>query len=116
MTRHADSVFTGGRVFCADAARRFATSVAVRDGRIAAVGHDDVVDLVGSSTRVVDLAGGLLAPGFGDAHVHPVQGGLERMRCDLSGQLTRDGYLGTIRAYADRHPDVAWVTGGGWSL
>ena len=35
-------------------------------------------------TEVVDLAGGMLLPGFVDAHVHPVQGGLERVRCDLS--------------------------------
>ena len=38
----------------------------------------------GPGPQVVDLAGGLLAPGFVDAHVHPVQGGLERIRCDLS--------------------------------
>ena len=57
-------------------------------------------------TEVVDLAGGLLAPGFVDAHVHPIQGGLERLRCDLSEQSTREEYLATIAAYADAHPDV----------
>ncbi|MPZ60049.1 MAG: amidohydrolase family protein [Propionibacteriales bacterium] len=114
MTRYADRVFAGGRVFCADAVRRFATAVAVRDGRIMAVGHDEVRDLVGPDTEVVDLAGGLLTPGFQDAHVHPVQGGLERLSCDLSELTTREQYLDAIRAYADKHPDREWITGGGW--
>ena len=64
----------------------------------------------------VDLDGGLLAPGFTDAHVHPIQGGLERLRCDLSEHETREEYLAAIRAYADSHPDVAWILGGGWAM
>jgi predicted amidohydrolase YtcJ len=64
----------------------------------------------------VDLAGGLLAPGFVDAHVHPVQGGLERTRCDLSEGATRDDYLALVRAYADAHPDRPWILGGGWAM
>ena len=48
---------------------------------------------------------GCVSPGFTDAHVHPIQGGLERLRCDLSELSTREEYLAAIRAYADRHPD-----------
>ena len=82
---HADLVFTGGPVFTANAMGSHASAVAVRDGRIVAVGtDDDVRDLVGSSTEVVDLAGRMLLPGFQDAHVHPVWGGLDLMRCDLA--------------------------------
>jgi predicted amidohydrolase YtcJ len=65
---------------------------------------------------VVDLAGGLLAPGFTDAHVHPIQGGLERLRCDLSEHRTRDAYLTAIKEYADSHPDDEWIRGGGWAM
>ena len=70
----------------------------------------------GPDVRVVDLAGGLLAPGFTDAHVHPIQGGLERLRCDLSEHETREEYLAAVRAYADSHPDVEWILGGGWAM
>lgn len=66
--------------------------------------------------QVVDLAGGLLAPGFVDAHVHPVQGGLERLRCDLSGHETRDAYLAVVAAYAEAHPEAEWILGGGWAM
>jgi predicted amidohydrolase YtcJ len=105
-----DIVFTGGRIFGAP----HAEGVAVRGGRIVAVG--DVADVSGRSTEVVDLAGGLLLPGFQDAHVHPVQGGLERMRCDLSEESTREGCLRVIREYADQWTDRRWILGGGWAM
>ncbi|MCC6270317.1 MAG: amidohydrolase, partial [Microbacteriaceae bacterium] len=76
----ADTVFTGGSVFTADTVRSTASAVAVRAGLIVAVGHDEVRDLIGSKTDVVDLAGRMLAPGFQDAHVHPVWGGLDMLR------------------------------------
>jgi predicted amidohydrolase YtcJ len=65
---------------------------------------------------VVDLAGGLLSPGFTDAHVHPVDGGMERLRCDLSEYSTRDQYLAALKQYADARPDLDWVLAGGWAM
>ena len=91
-----------------------AGEVLVRRGRIVAVGGPDELDRRGAD--VVDLQGGLLLPGFTDAHVHPIQGGLERLRCDLSGHETREQYLAAIREYADTHPDVDWILGGGWAM
>jgi predicted amidohydrolase YtcJ len=86
--------------------------VLVRGRRIVEVSA--AVDRTGAA--VVDLAGGLLAPGFVDAHVHAVQGGLERIRCDLSDVTTRDEYLERVRNYAAAHPDLPWILGGGWSM
>ncbi|KKX96509.1 amidohydrolase [Microbacterium sp. Ag1] len=115
----ADLVFTagtrGGRVFLADAARSTAHAVAVTNGRISGVGHD-VSALVGPHTEVVDLDGGLLVPGFQDAHVHPVWGGLDMLRCDLAELSTREEYLDRIAAYAQEHPDDEWILGGGWQM
>ena len=51
-----------------------------------------------------------------DAHVHPVQGGLERIRCDLSEATTREEYVGAVRAYSLTHPALEWLVGGGWGL
>ncbi|MFJ6938503.1 amidohydrolase [Streptomyces sp. NPDC101132] len=112
----ADLVFTGGPVFTADPARTRATSLAVVGDRIAAVGHDEVRELVGPGTEVVDLRGKLLVPGFQDAHVHAVYGGSELAECDLSGTVGVGEYLELVRAYADAHPDRTWITGGGWSM
>ncbi|MBB6626519.1 amidohydrolase [Nocardioides sp. KIGAM211] len=96
-------------------------AVVVRDGRIVEVvrgGFETVARATSpdGDVEVVDLAGGLLAPGFVDAHVHAVQGGLERIRCDLSGGETREEYLATIAAYAAAHPHLPWILGGGWAM
>ncbi|MER5946417.1 amidohydrolase [Streptomyces sp. NPDC001904] len=115
-TPSADLVLTGGPVHTGAPARSRATSVAVRGERVVAVGHDEVRELIGPRTEVVDLAGRLLIPGFQDAHAHPVGGGLEMGQCDLSGATTLSEYRETIAAYAKAHPDAEWITGGGWAM
>jgi predicted amidohydrolase YtcJ len=115
----ADLIFRGGPVFTASTTRHRASAVAVRGDRIIAVGHDRdtwVADLTGPDTEVVDLAGRLLVPGFQDAHVHPVWGGLDLMRCNLADDVTADAYLSRIRAYAQAHPHAEWILGGGWAM
>ena len=113
---HADLVFTGGPVHLGNAVHSRATAVAVTGERIVAVGHAEVAELVGPGTEVVDLAGRLLIPGFQDAHVHPVGGGLELGACDLTGAVTLEEYRRRISAYAAANPDATWITGGGWSM
>jgi predicted amidohydrolase YtcJ len=90
---------------------RLTGGVLVEGGKIVAV---DVEVPVGAD--VVDLDGGLLSPGFVDAHVHAVQGGIERLRCNLTEDRTREDYLRTVKAYAEAHPEVDWILGGGWSM
>ncbi|MFG2898900.1 amidohydrolase [Streptomyces zaomyceticus] len=114
--RHADLVFTGGPVLTMDPARTRASSLAVTGERIAAVGHDEVRELIGPRTEVVDLGGRLLLPGFQDAHVHAVGGGSELAECDLTGVVDADAYLERIRSYALEHPEREWITGSGWSM
>ncbi|MFC9363475.1 amidohydrolase [Rhodococcus sp. NPDC057014] len=114
--RPADLVFTGGAIATLDPARRRATTVAVTGGRISAVGHDEVRDLIGARTEVVDLTGRLLLPGFQDAHIHPVVAGLEYARCNLTGTRDAASTLAAVRSYADAHPELPWIVGGGWSM
>lgn len=107
------TVFRNAAVFDGTAHRGRVGDVVVSGGRITAVGPDAAP--VGAS--VVDVDGGLLLPGFTDAHVHPVQGGLERLACDLSGlPFDRAAYLRHIRHYARSHPDLDWIQGGGWAM
>ncbi|HWI30629.1 MAG TPA: amidohydrolase [Microbacterium sp.] len=112
---YADLVFTGGPVFLADGARARSSAVAVSGERIVALGAD-VSALIGPGTEVIPLDGRILVPGFQDAHVHPLWGGLDMMRCDLSGDRTRDAYLARIAAYAAEHSDHEWILGGGWTM
>ena len=85
-----------------DSARSWASAPAVRDGRVAAVGTDDAVrPQVGPRSRVIELRGRTVTPGFQDAHVHPVHGGLTRLGCDLSAARGRQAVLQVIAEYAD---------------
>ena len=94
-----------------------ATAVAVRGGRIVAVGSDDEIrDLAGSQAETVPLGGRPLLPGFQDAHVHPAFAGITMQRCDLDGAEDLDGALARIRAYAQAHPDREWIDGSGWRM
>lgn len=112
----ADTVFVDGPVFTADTVRSRASAVAVSDGRIVAVGHEEVRELIGANTEVIDLSGRMLVPGFQDAHVHPVWGGLDMLRCDLSELKTRQDYLARIGEYAKANQELEWILGGGWSM
>jgi predicted amidohydrolase YtcJ len=114
---HADLVLSGGRVHTVDESRPTAEAVAVRGERVVAVGTaTDIGALIGPRTRVVDLRGRLLVPGFQDAHVHPISGGIDRVQCDVRESRGRVAVLAAIRAYADRHPDEPWIIGSGWYM
>ena len=113
----ADLAFVNGDVYTVDAARSWARAVAVRGGRILAVGTDDEVrQRCGPGTEVVDLLEGMLVPGFQDAHVHPVFGGLDMLQCDLHDLSTQEDYLLAIKAYAQANPEREWILGGGWAM
>jgi hypothetical protein len=115
----ADLVVLAGGVFSAGRGSDAppADSVAVRDGRIAAVGTSaDLRSMLGPRTEVVDLPGAMVVPGFQDAHVHPPSSGLELLQCDLHDVHAIDDYVAAVRDYAAAHPDRPWILGGGWSL
>jgi predicted amidohydrolase YtcJ len=108
------TLFTGGSVF--DGHRHLSGHGLLVEGEnVSGVLSPDDLESYDGSADVVDLAGGLVSPGFTDAHCHPIQGGLERTQCDLSDGSTREEYLAMVREYADRH-DGEWVTGGGWQM
>jgi hypothetical protein len=99
------------------AAGRIAEAVAIEGGRIAAVGSGGDLDgLRGPRTRVADLGGALVLPGFCDAHCHLGTSGLATTLCDLTGSRGPDEHLRRIGAYRAAHPDREWVVGGGWSM
>ena len=113
----ADLVFRNGAVYTVDAVRSWASAVAVRGGRIVYVGSDSLPPgLIGPATEVTDLGGKMLLPGFQDAHVHPVDSGVELGECLLYDVTTPKAALDTIRAYAAAHSDAAWIRGAGWQL
>ncbi|PRW62830.1 amidohydrolase [Actinopolyspora mortivallis] len=112
----ADTVFLGGPVATMDPAGSFTDAVAVREGRIVALGHAETTALVSGRTEVVELRGRLLLPGLQDAHVHPLYGGLQRIRCDLTDSASEAECLHRVAEYAAANPRVEWILGGGWEM
>jgi predicted amidohydrolase YtcJ len=80
----ADAIYSGGPIITMDDARPRAEAVAIKDGRIVAVGrNEEVVKLRGNGTRMIDLAGRTLLPGFFDAHGHVMMGGLQALSANM---------------------------------
>ncbi len=112
----ADTVFLNGAVYTVDATHPTAAAVAIAQGRIVYVGADAAArKYVGSKTRVIDLQGRTLLPGFQDSHLHPGLAPNPDTTLDLGGLKTREEILGRIRAFALAHPGKLWIVGTGWA-
>lgn len=113
----ADTVYQNGRLYTLNPALPWAEAVAITDGRIVAVGNEaSIASHIGPDTRVVDLKGRLMLPGFQDSHIHPVGSGMEASLCDLNGLNDVGGYRSAILDYATNNTDLPWILGGGWSM
>ncbi|MFI6770069.1 amidohydrolase [Streptomyces sp. NPDC050355] len=111
----ADTVLTGARVHTLDPARPWAEAVAIKGGRIAAVGDArDVRDWRGAATEVVDLAGATLTPGLVDGHSHPVWGVEMATGLDLSDVRDLDELRTSLARAARALGPGEWLTG--WGL
>ena len=92
-----------------------AEAMAVRDGRVEAVGrNDEIVKLKGPSTEVIDLGGHFVMPGFNDAHVHLANAGFQRLTVDLMGVKSLTEFRERIRARVQNAAPSEWIVGGGW--
>jgi predicted amidohydrolase YtcJ len=113
----ADLALRNGAIYTVDGARSWAETIAIDDGRIVYIGNDaGAKDYIGPQTKVVDLGGRMVVPGFQDAHIHPISGGIEANGCDLNKAMNVDEYVALIKKYADEHPNEPWIKGGGWAM
>ncbi len=118
----ADWIFTHGNIYSGMAeatselgAAKRAEALAVRGDRILAVGaRDAIMKLKGPDTKVVDLGGHFVMPGFNDAHMHLASAGLEKMNVDLVGSKTLDEFRDRLRAKCETAEPGEWVIGEGW--
>ncbi len=111
-------VFTGGRVLTIDPLDRIASGVAVRDGRIVAVGDSSVVrQAVGPDAAQVDLRGRALIPGFCDPHNHFSMTTFEprSVDCRTPPLANKAAVLDALSAAADGSPDGQWIWGLGYN-
>jgi predicted amidohydrolase YtcJ len=113
---HGD-ILTGAHLRADDASKTPArvTAVAVRDGKITAIGSDkDVLALKGPKTNTVDLHGTFAMPGFNDAHTHIAYAGQQKLSVDLDNVPSLAAMQAKIKEYAANLAPGAWIVGGGW--
>ena len=112
--RNVSLVLTNGKVFTSDARGTLAEAVAVEGSRIVAVGTSREIAAAYTSARTIDLKGRLVTPGFNDAHIHFLGGGLSLLRVNLNGAATLAEAKARVAARVRELPAGAWVTGRGW--
>ncbi len=111
----ADLVLLNGTVHTVDAKQPRAEAVAVRGDRIAAVGSSDSVRaLVGPKTRVLDLAGRTVVPGFEDGHAHLLGIGFARLDVDLVGTRSYAEVVARVAEAVKTRKPGEWIRGRGW--
>ena len=111
----AELILTGGHVWTASRAHPGAEAVAVRNGRILAVGSNaDILRFRGPSTREIRLEGRLVVPGFIDSHTHFISGGFALGSVDLRPARTPQEFTALLAEYARSLPAKRWITEGNW--
>ncbi len=111
----ADLIIINATVHTMDPARPAAQALAIIGNRIVAVGTtDEIKNLAGLNTRVIDARGRLVLPGFNDAHVHFMSGGFQLSSVDLRDANTPQEFAERIRDFAAKIPKGRWITGGDW--
>ncbi|HEX8161940.1 MAG TPA: amidohydrolase [Pyrinomonadaceae bacterium] len=112
--RRADLILFNGKIFTADGRGTVAQAVAIEGSRIVAVGTDADVKKSYAGAKTVDLQGRLVTPGFNDAHLHFLNGGLSLARVNFAGAKTLEETKRRIAQRARELPAGAWVLGRGW--
>ncbi len=112
----ADIVLQNGVVYTVDQHRSRAKAVAVSGKDIVYVGSDTgTSEYIGPNTEVIDLAGKMVLPGFIDSHAHPSMTITKDAFLVLYDLETLEAYQAAVKDFAEKHPDLIVIYGGGWN-
>ena len=110
-----DLVLVNGKILTMDPGSTIAEALAVRDGKILAVGTNAAIKLLqGAQTQVIDLAGKTVVPGMIDTHAHFKAAGLAEYVVNMSRAKTVPEALNAIKAFAAKKKPGEWIIGGAW--
>ena len=113
-SKQPETIFINGDIYTQAKPER-AQAMAVRDGRVLAIGSNEAIrKLKGSGTQVIDLGGHFVMPGFNDAHVHLASGGFEKMNVDLVGSQSLQDMQERVALRVKQAAAGEWIVGRGW--
>ena len=112
----AEILIVHAKVYTLDPQKPWAQAIAIRHGKILAVGRDEEVERYrGIGTKRIDAGGKLVLPGFTDCHIHFLDGSLSLGRVNLEGAKDPAEIQQRLKAYAAQHPGNDWLLGRGWN-
>lgn len=112
----AQIIVTNARIYTLNPQQTWAEALAIRDGKILAVGNaKEIESFQGPTTRVIDARGHLVLPGFTDCHIHFLEGSLALSRAELAGTHSVAEIQERLKKYAAAHPGHDWILGQGWT-
>lgn len=109
-----DTAYVNGRIWTAVPGARLASAIGVAGSRIAAIDAGPVQQLTDRGTRVVDLQGAFVVPGFIDNHTHFLLGAATLAPPDLRDARSREDFAKRVGDAAGQLPGGEWVQGGNW--
>src|SRR5437588_5606914 len=111
----ADTIFLNGNVYTVNEKQQHAEAIAIKTDRITFVGSNtDAEKLRGENTRVIDLHGRAVFPGFTDSHCHIFGIGEREMNLNLEGTNTLEKFLTKVQERVTKTEPGKWITGRGW--
>ncbi len=111
----ADLVLINGKVWTVNDKQPEVEAVAILGNRIAAVGStEEIRKWIGGNTKVIDLQGKRVTPGFNDSHVHFLDGGMGLASVQLRDARTPEEFRDRIRDFAAKLPKGRWILNGNW--
>jgi predicted amidohydrolase YtcJ len=110
-----DIVLVHAHIYTVNARQPWAEALAIRGGKILAIGTDQqIAHYRSASTKVMDVKGRLVLPGFTDCHAHFLDGSFTLQQVNLDDATTIGEIVRRVRTYADAHPKDQWLIGRGW--
>jgi len=117
VSEAADTVYQNGKIYTVDDKHLWAEAIAITDDRFVFVGtNEDVQSYIGPDTKVIDLEGQFVTPGFYDLHTHPdlllepkYTGGIQ------TSPLGHEELKKAILEFDEANPGDGWIFGGTWS-
>ena len=116
QTHKADTILINARIYTVNRRQPWAEALAISGEQVIAVGAaKDIGSYRGATTKVIDVGGRLVLPGFTDSHIHFLEGSMNAQQIVIEDTQTLAGLQQQVKTYAASHPEKTWILGRGWS-
>ncbi|WP_417624253.1 amidohydrolase [Paremcibacter congregatus] len=111
-----DTILVNGAIHTMEEDQPTASALAIRAGKIMALGAtEDIIELKSPTTRVIDLKGRMVMPGLNDGHSHPTEGAVANLfSCKFEFTATAEDIARILTACVEKNPSAEWIVGGRW--